>query len=166
MHTKRTRFFPRNTEINCIAWWKIQGSSVCRNTELWFSKQNPRHYNNCVSITGSLFNVFLAHQTFTSCFAHFSIKTSVFEKTKIRKMLAMLSCSMYILRDSGFCFSKLQNTLEMRAINFKGNWSGELQMMWLQSTVFSQMTTCSGRDTEGHRDHEKHFNLIFFAMFV
>lgn len=42
----------------------------------------------------------------------------------------MLSCSTYILRDSGFCFSKLQSTLEMStALNFQVNLSGELQMM-------------------------------------
>lgn len=42
----------------------------------------------------------------------------------------MLSCSTYILRDSGFCFSKLQSTLEMStALNFQVNLSGELQMI-------------------------------------
>lgn len=69
MHSKKMNFSPETQWLNCTAWWKIQGSFVCKNTEFWFSKQNPRCYNNCVSITGALFNVVLALQTFTSCFA-------------------------------------------------------------------------------------------------
>lgn len=97
--------FPETHSPNCIALWKLQGSFAWGSMELSFAKHKPGNYTDWqVHIFGGvpllLLLYYLKHLLLVLCTGiYFCIETCIFKRSKIRRMLVVLSWWAHSLRD-------------------------------------------------------------------